>query len=90
MGHRWPYTNFHELNQDWIVKTVKNIEDITKRIVEYLSTTYITVGYDADTESLVFFIPDSASFIEAMKTISINIPIYPPEGSEDSWQMFQS
>ena len=26
-GERWPYTNTHDLNLDWIIKTCKEIED---------------------------------------------------------------
>lgn len=31
---QFPYTNFHELNQDWLIKTVKEVKDKTEDIDE--------------------------------------------------------
>ena len=90
MGHRWPYTNFHELNQDWIIGTVKKMSETMTRITDYLANTYISVGYDANTETLAFFIPDSANYVEETQTIIINIPIYPEEKRKAPWQMYQN
>lgn len=62
MGHRWPYTNFHELNQDWIVKQIVELKDyVTNQIneviekqVELIITDANILGYyDANTETLV-------------------------------------
>lgn len=82
MGHRWPYTNFHELNQDWIVKELTYNSTQLKQIIEYLNKTYIRVGYLADVETLVFFIPDTASYIDTTQTILITIPVWPPKDNE--------
>lgn len=62
MGHRWPYTNFHELNQDWIIKQIvelkeyvtEQIDDVIEKQVElFLADANILGYYDADTETLV-------------------------------------
>lgn len=62
MGHRWPYTNFHELNQDWIIKQIielkeyvtNQINDVIEKQVElFLADANILGYYDADTETLV-------------------------------------
>lgn len=45
--HEYPYTDFHELNLDWLIKTVKelakkvnsiNIDEIRKEVEEYLAS----------------------------------------------------
>lgn len=62
MGHRWPYTNFHELNQDWIVKQIvelkeyvtDQIDEVIEKQVELIITDANILGYyDANTETLV-------------------------------------
>lgn len=62
MGHRWPYTNFHELNQDWIIKQIielkeyvtNQIDDVIEKQVELIISDANILGYyDADTETLV-------------------------------------
>ena len=34
MFHKYPYTNFHELNDDWIIEQVKKAEDVTGQVEE--------------------------------------------------------
>ena len=62
MGHRWPYTNFHELNQDWIIKQIVDLKDyvtdqineVIEKQVELIITDANILGYyDANTETLV-------------------------------------
>ena len=62
MGHRWPYTNFHELNQDWIVKQIvelkeyvtDQIDEVIEKQVELIIADANILGYyDANTETLV-------------------------------------
>ena len=62
MGHRWPYTNFHELNQDWIVKQIvelkeyvtDRIDEVIEKQVELIIADANILGYyDANTETLV-------------------------------------
>lgn len=61
MLNQFPYTNFHELNQDWIVKTVQNLENavnnlsvegIKEYIDQYFNQLMINATYDADTETI--------------------------------------
>lgn len=61
MLNQFPYANFHELNQDWIVKTVKNLENavnnlsvegIKEYIDQYFNQLMINATYDADTETI--------------------------------------
>ena len=62
MGHRWPYTNFHELNQDWIVKQIVELKEyvtdqinvvIEKQVELFLADANILGEYDENTETLV-------------------------------------
>lgn len=62
MGHRWPYTNFHELNQDWIIKQIIELKEyvtnqidavIEKQVEQIITDANILGYYDADTETLV-------------------------------------
>ena len=61
MLNQFPYANFHELNQDWIVKTVQNLENavnnlsvegIKEYIDQYFNQLMINATYDADTETI--------------------------------------
>ena len=58
---QFPYTNFHELNLDWIIETIKefkseidNIDgNITTIVQEYLSQVEFNAIYIPDTETIV-------------------------------------
>ena len=61
MLNQFPYANFHELNQDWIVKTVQNLENavnnlsvegIKEYIDQYFNQLMINATYDANTETI--------------------------------------
>lgn len=61
MLNQFPYANFHELNQDWIVKTVQNLENavnnlsvegIKEYIDQYFNQLMINATYDAVTETI--------------------------------------
>lgn len=63
MWNQFPYTNFHEQNDDWMLRTVKKLEtdvgDITgERLAEtvknVLTEMGFTVLYNADTETISF------------------------------------
>lgn len=38
-GDRWPYTNFHRLNDDWIIKIVKDFKDQYENIQQLIQQT---------------------------------------------------
>lgn len=54
----YPYTDYHEMNLDWIVGTVKSLKCIIDNklddmIREQLDKLFIDAMYDADTETLI-------------------------------------
>lgn len=60
-----PYSNFHDLNQDWIIKTVKVMKDffdnqldplIEQKVQEVALN--LVLSYDPDTETLIMRIGD--------------------------------
>lgn len=62
MLNQFPYTNFHELNQDWIIKTVQelnqtvqnfSIEGIKSYIDQYFNQLMINATYEPGTETIV-------------------------------------
>ena len=62
-GENFPYTNFHDLNLDWIIKQIKDQKDffehdlvplIEQKISEIELNMVIT--YEAETKTLVFTI----------------------------------
>lgn len=62
MLNQFPYTNFHELNQDWIIQTVKNldqqvnnlsVEGIKSYIDQYFNQLMINATYDAQKETII-------------------------------------
>lgn len=68
MIHKYPYTNFHELNLDWIVGKVKELEEGYGDIVQTINNTIeqmiadgtlvltLTETYDPATEELTLTI----------------------------------
>ena len=63
---QFPYTNFHELNLDWIIEKIKefkneidNIDDnITTIVQEYLSEVELNTMYIPATETIVLSFED--------------------------------
>lgn len=56
-----PYTNFHELNADWIVAKVKELDervngDIRAEIEKVLADAFVDIAYNADGKSISFYI----------------------------------
>lgn len=58
---QFPYTNFHDLNLDWIIKKVKDLDNkvnddldqiITDRVTELLNSLSFNAIYDAITETI--------------------------------------
>lgn len=54
---QFPYTNFHDLNLDWIVSKIKEFESTMDAIVaekaeEYFNNIFIDAVYDADTQTI--------------------------------------
>lgn len=58
MFNTYPYTDFHELNADWILSKVKELDNkingsIEQYVREQLNDLFVTAAYDADTETLI-------------------------------------
>lgn len=54
-----PYTNFHELNADWIVAKVKELDervngDIRAEIEKVLADAFVDITYNAGEKSISF------------------------------------
>ncbi len=63
MWNQFPYTNFHEQNDDWLLRTVKKLEldvsDITGErltgtVKKVLAEMGFSVLYDGETETISF------------------------------------
>ena len=55
--NKYPFTNFHELNLDWILKEMQDLEtkfdtELVEQIRAVVSTLIIQDTYDAGTETL--------------------------------------
>lgn len=58
MFDKYPYTDFHELNLDWLIKTVRDMEykmddGFKKYIREAIDSLFIDVMYNETTETLI-------------------------------------
>lgn len=58
---RFPYTDFHDLNLDWVVSEVRKMSDklndnIREVIREQLESMFIDIVYDASDETITFVI----------------------------------
>lgn len=56
---RFPYTDFHDLNLDWIIAKVRELsgkvdEDIEDAIREVLAGLFVHITYDQATETIIF------------------------------------
>lgn len=56
---RFPYTDFHDLNLDWVLSKVKELDgrvndDIRETIREVLQDLFVDIVYDAETETITF------------------------------------
>lgn len=58
---QFPYTNFHELNLDWIINKVNHFQNslnningqITEIVQEYLASVEMNAMYVANTETII-------------------------------------
>ena len=58
---QFPYTNFHELNLDWIIKQIKNFQNsldningqITEIVQEYLASVELNAMYVDGSETII-------------------------------------
>lgn len=58
---RFPYTDFHDMNLDWMLAKVREMNDklndnIRQVIVEQLENMFIDIVYDASDETITFVI----------------------------------
>ncbi|MBQ0139414.1 MAG: hypothetical protein KBT36_08965 [Kurthia sp.] len=58
MFNKYPYSDFHEMNLDWVISKVKELDqkvngNLEKLIREQLDKLFIDAMYDAQTETLI-------------------------------------
>lgn len=55
----FPWTDYHDLNLDWILERIKTLsdkvdDDIEAAIREVLADMFVHITYDAETETIIF------------------------------------
>lgn len=78
--NKYPYTDFHELNLDWALSTVKELDDKFNLVVneklkeflyEHLSDMFINVLYNEENERLILTL-DSKFFGDGEHVYNVN------------------
>ena len=69
----FPYTNFHELNADWIIDVVKNVDQSQKDIDSNISEMFNQTTQKALSSSIINLLMQNDTFLnmqESVKRIS--------------------
>lgn len=81
--HDYPYTNFHELNIDWILKKMKELDEVVEDFVAFNKITF-SGSWDGNITYPAWTIVDDGSgngYI-SIKAVPANVPL----SNSDYWQ----
>ena len=57
MFHEYPYTNFHELNLDWIIKQIKKLTGVVANVADWVAVMYAGKIVEYGTAEEIFYEP---------------------------------
>lgn len=62
-NERYPYSNFHGLNLDWILEEIRKLwtyitVDIEQHFSQYIKKLFVNMSYSRETETITFEIEE--------------------------------